>query len=102
MNRSIRERKGEIITVRCTRREKETLKRYAERKGRKVGGILLDCGMAGLERKREKDKRRAEMLVVRQQHLNGNYLRYALCTDNEEILELLYTAMNEGQKEWEF
>lgn len=56
-------RKDETVTVRCTAGEKCKLREMAERRGKSVGCYLLDAGMAGRERNREKDRRRIWFLT---------------------------------------
>ena len=58
------ERKDETITVRCTAEEKADLKEMAGKRGESVGRFLLDAGMAGRERSREKDRRQDNCLTT--------------------------------------
>lgn len=101
MNLSIRERKDETITVRCTKSEREKLERAAQKKGKTLSRNLLDCGIAGLERKRDKDRKRAEMLVIRQQQLNEEYRKLLDNVEDEKMLEMLKPLMEREQKLWE-
>lgn len=66
-------RKNETITVRCTTEEKRKMKEKAEKRGKSLGCYLLDAGMAGRERNREKDKRRIRLLTELMQQMDACY-----------------------------
>ncbi len=67
------ERKDETITVRCTAEEKADLKEMAGKRGESVGRFLLDAGMAGRERSREKDRRQVYFLTELTQRMDACY-----------------------------
>lgn len=96
------ERKDETITVRCTAEEKADLKEMAEKRGKPVGRYLLDAGMAGRERSREKDKRQIYFLTELTQRVDACY-RY-MQSDNfekEAMKEELGRVMEGVDRLWE-
>lgn len=95
-------RKDETITVRCTAEEKQKLREMAERKGKSMGCYLLDAGMAGRERNREKDKRVIWFLTELTQEVDTCYVY--IQSDNfekETMKEKLDTVMKGVDRLWE-
>lgn len=66
-------RKDETITVRCTAEEKQKIREMAEKRGKSMGCYLLDAGMVGRERNREKDKRVVWFLTELTQQVDACY-----------------------------
>ena len=89
--------KTEIIPVRCRKSEKEKLEHAAKTKGKSLSQYMLDSGIAGKERRVERDKRRSVVIIDNQETLNDiqRYIR-----DNDVALELkdLLYRLIEGEK----
>lgn len=95
-------RKDETITVRCTAKEKRKLREMAEKKGKSMGCYLLDAGMAGRERNREKDKRVIWFLTELVQEVDTCYVY--IQSDNfekETMKEKLDKVMKGVDRLWE-
>ena len=49
-------KKTEYITLRCTKKEKELLERKSKNQGKAISEYVLDCAIAGTERRRCRDR----------------------------------------------
>lgn len=59
-----------IISIRCSEEEKNRISNKAIKKGESVSRYMLDCAIAGLERKSPKEKKRVTRSVKQQQEFN--------------------------------
>lgn len=91
--------KDEIITIRCTRKEKERIKRKAEEKNKNVGNYMLDAAFAGLERRSSKDKKRIVRMIVKQENLIQLLKRLEAGELETEEISLALRELIEGEKE---
>lgn len=95
-------RKDETITVRCTAKEKGKLREMAEKREKSVGRYLLDNGMAGKERNREKDKRVIWFLTELTQQMDACYVYIQSDVFEREIMkEKLDKVMKGVDRLWE-
>lgn len=62
--------KSEAITIRCTLREKEKLHKMAKNKNKTLSEYLLDCGIASLERRSDKDRKRVVQMIANAEIFN--------------------------------
>jgi len=62
--------KTEFISIRCTHVEKELIEKKAKRLEQSSSEYILDCAIAGTERKRNKDKKRAVKMIQNQEKIN--------------------------------
>ena len=51
-------KKTEIISIRCTKTEKDLVERQANKAGKSCSQCVIDAVVAGVERRTEKDKKR--------------------------------------------
>ena len=55
-------RKDKIITIRCTEKERSMLERKANQQQKSLSEYMLDSGMAGVERRRNRDRQIEEAM----------------------------------------
>ena len=95
-------RKDETITVRCTAEEKQKIREMAEKRGKSMGCYLLDAGMAGRERNREKDRRGIYFLTELTQQVDACYSCIQSDDFEKEMMEKeLGRVMEEVNGLWE-
>ena len=98
---NIEDKKTEIITIRCTKSEKGKIERKSEQKHQCVSVYMLDCSMAGLERRRVKDRDRLILMVERQEQLNALMKRTRASITEREALSILMELVNGESALWE-
>ena len=97
----MKETKSESITIRCTPKEKERIKRKAESKNINIGNYVLDSALAGLERRTTKERKRAVRMVERQEEYNHLYRKLMTNTLNEsEMRSALLEIIEREKEEW--
>lgn len=62
--------KTEFMSVRCTHKQKEVIEKRAKKIEKSLSEYMIDCAIAGTERKRNKDKKRAVKLIQKQEKIN--------------------------------
>lgn len=85
-------RKNAVINVRYTEEDKKRIANKADKKEVSVGTYVVDCAIAGLERKSSKEKKRVTKLVSQQQELNDMYTDIQNRTEPftpEEVMEIV-------------
>lgn len=68
---SSQEKKMEPIRIRCSKKEKELIKKKAMTKGKSISSYMRDCSMAGLERKSDRDRKNIKVMIANQEILNN-------------------------------
>lgn len=97
-----RETKTELLTIRCTVKEKDHIRNKAKEKNINLGTYILDSAIAGLERKNYKEKKRLKRKVEMQELLNE--ISRKLQEDDiskGELISLLQDIIEEEKKEWQ-
>ncbi|MBQ7562355.1 MAG: hypothetical protein IJT16_00015 [Lachnospiraceae bacterium] len=87
------------ITIRTSVLEKERLKKKAEKKKKSLGQYLRDCGLAGLERRTDRDRKMVQKKVVRTEYLN-RLAEQLKTNDNENLKETLREYLETEITEW--
>lgn len=67
-------RKDKIITIRCNEKERDMLERKAKQQEKSLSEYMLDSGMAGVERRRTRDRKRVQQMIENQETLNDLFL----------------------------
>ena len=98
---NIEDKKTEIITIRCTKNEKGKIERKSEQKHQCVSTYMLDCSIAGLERRRVKDRDRLILMVERQEWLNALMKRTRASITEREALSILMELVKGESVLWE-
>lgn len=98
---NIEDKKTEIITIRCTKSEKGKIERKSEQKHQCVSAYMLDCSIAGLERRRVKDRDRLILMVERQEWLNALMKRTRASITEREALSILMELVKGESVLWE-
>lgn len=100
-----KDKRNEIITARCTEEEKAMITRKAKAQNKSVSDYIMGCSMAGLERKRDKDRKRIAQIVENQEALNA----LQKCLEKEEsdldlirAKELVKQLMKGERRLWDF
>ena len=62
--------KNEIIPIRVSKKEKEQIERKALKCNKSTSSYIRDSAVAGLERKRDKDKKQLRSMIESQELLN--------------------------------
>lgn len=106
-NRKYRKRirKNAVINVRCTEEDKKRIGNKANKKEVSVGTYVVDCAIAGLERKSSKEKKRVTKLVSQQQELNDMYADIKNRTEPfspEEVMEIVKKIERGVRGLWDF
>ena len=63
--------KDSIITIRCSKSEKAIMEMKAKKLNISTSQYLLDCGIAGNERHRSKDRKRIKRIIEYNEDLNS-------------------------------
>lgn len=86
--------KDGTVTIRMTREEKNRIKEKAEKRDMSTSAYMKETAMAGLERRRSRDRRKVIQMVERQEILNDIWRRIkqegasdSVCKMIEELLE---------------
>lgn len=96
-----RDTKTEIIPVRCRKSEKEKLELAAQKKGKSLSEYMLDSGMAGKERRVQRDKKRVVQLIEEQENIN-DIQRYRKNNDiDPELGEMLDKLIEGVRASWD-
>lgn len=95
-------RKTEILSIRCTAKEKSLLERKARQKDKCISEYLIDQGIAGTERRSSKDKKRLEKMIENQEILNQLYDCINSSSSKQEMLRLLQQLTKGEFSLWEF
>ena len=98
---NIEDKKTEIITIRCTKSEKGKIERKSEQKHQCVSAYMLDCSIAGLERRRVKDRDRLILMVERQEQMNALMKRNGDSITKEEALSMLVELVQGERALWD-
>ena len=98
---NIEDKKTEIITIRCTKNEKGKIERKSEQKHQFVSTYMLDCSIAGLERRRVKDRDRLILMVERQEWLNALMKRTRASITEREALSILMELVKGESVLWQ-
>lgn len=67
-------RKDKTITIRCSEKERDMLERKAKQQEKSLSEYMLDSGMAGVERRRTRDRKRVQQMIENQEALNDLFL----------------------------
>lgn len=95
------DRKTELITIRCTVKEKDLIKRKADERNKSVGVYVLDSSLANLERRSCKEKRRVRGMIERQNKLNEINKRVDEADFSlEEAKEIIKNLLKEEMVVW--
>lgn len=65
-----KDKRNENIVARCTAEEKAMIARKAKAQDKTISDYILGCSMAGLERRRDKDRKRIAQIAENQEALN--------------------------------
>jgi len=99
------ERKDNIITIRCTKKEKEAMEQQARKKDMTISQYMLDCGIAGKERHRTKDRRILKKAVEHDEKLNRLHHVMGKTPEEkipEELKAIIKELIEEGSEQWQF
>ena len=99
------ERKDNTITIRCTKKEKEAMEQQARKKDMTISQYMLDCGIAGKERHRIKDRRMLKKVVEHDEKLNRlNHVMGKTPEEKipEELKVIIKELIEEGSEQWLF
>lgn len=100
--KNTREVKDASITIRCTSKEKEMIERKAKSVDKSTSEYLIDCGMAGLERRRDKDRRRMRQMVENTEAVNEFYCVLQKQDTNSELYEYGRKILEGESKQWQY
>lgn len=98
-------RKDKIITIRCAEEERSMLERKANQQQKSLSEYMLDSGMAGVERRRNRDRKRVQQMIENQETLNDLFLMLEDMEKRElptKILEKIEEAMEGDGKLWRY
>lgn len=98
-------RKDKMITIRCTEKERSMLERKANQQQKSLSEYMLDSGMAGVERRRDRDRKRVQQMVENQETFNALFLMLEDMKEGEvsaEIQEKIEEAMEGDGKLWRY
>lgn len=96
-------RKDKIITIRCTEKERSILERKAIQQQKSLSEYMVDSGMAGVERRRDRDRKRVQQMIENQETFNDLFLMLEDMEEGKlsaEILEKIEEAMEGDKKLW--
>lgn len=94
------EKKTEVISLKCTKLEKDKLEQGASKKDKSLSSYVLEGALAGRERQSTRDKRYTTHIVIEQEMLNE---LYKIIPANGETMKTYWEKMaKEAQKIWEF
>ena len=93
--------KSNSISVRCTAKEKTILQKKANAQGKSVSEYLIDCGIAGAERRSVREKRRVSKLVENQELLNRLFDCIDRKASREEIKDIFQMLVEGEQRLWD-
>lgn len=97
-----KDKKNQTMIFRCSEGEKKLINKKAKEKGKRPSQYVLDCAMAGVERKKDIDKKKLYVMMENLEKRNsfGKYLKSEEC-DLEKVREM-YSELEEGEKRlWE-
>lgn len=98
-----KDKKNQTMIFRCTESEKELINKKAKEKGKTPSQYVLDCAMAGAERKKDIDKKKLHVMMENLEKRNSfvKYLKSEEC-DLEKVREM-YQELEEGENRlWEY
>lgn len=97
-------RKDKVITIRCSENERKQIERKAENIGKSVSSYVLDCSMAGLERKKDKDKKRIKQMIQNTEICNQIHkkLKESEADIPEDIKCMIDLLMKGVDQLWQF
>ena len=87
--------KNEIIPIRVSKKEKEQIESKALKCNKSTSSYIRDSAIAGLERKRDKDKRQLQSMIGNQELLNDISL---LMVDKDHCSSQLKSKLEELMK----
>lgn len=97
-------KKDKVITLRCSDKEREQLESKAKNLGKSVSSYVLDCSIAGLERKKDKDKKRIKQMIQITEICNQIYKRLKDSDADipEDIKCMIDLLMKGAEQLWQF
>lgn len=97
----IRVSKDATITIRVTHEEKMRIKEKAAKGGKSASEYTADAAMAGLERRRSRDKKRIVQMVKNQNMINEIFNLVKEKDDQEELLEKINKLVEGENRLWQ-
>ena len=97
--------KDSIISIRCTEEEKNKISNKAIKKGKSVSKYIVDCAIAGLERKSSKEKKRVTSSVKQQQEFNDICDEIKNRTEPftpEEVMDIIKNFERSARDIWQY
>ena len=95
-----KDKKTEYITLRCTKTEKELLERKSKNQGKAISEYILDCAIAGTERRRCKDRNHIVRKIENQEIINGIHKRLFESKDFGNVGQMICKEI-EGVNLWD-
>lgn len=99
--KGIKVSKDATITIRVTHEEKMRIKEKAEKEGKSASEYTADAAMAGLERRRSKDKKRMVQMIENQELINDIYKLVKKENGQEELLEKINKLVEGENRLWQ-
>lgn len=99
--KSVKSCKNATITVRVTEEEKRRIKEKAMKEGKKTSEYIADAAMAGLERRRSKDRKRIMQMVKNQEMINDLLNLLKEKNASEEFVEKVNKLVEGENKLWQ-
>lgn len=97
----IRVSKNTTITIRVTSEEKIRIKEKAAKEGKSASEYTADAAMAGLERRRSKDKKRIIQMIENQEVINDIFKLVKEEHGQEELLEKINKLVEGENRLWQ-
>lgn len=99
--KGIKVSKDATITIRVTCEEKMRIKEKAAKEGKSASEYTTDAAMAGLERKRSKDKKRIAQMIKNQEMINDIFKLVKEGHGQEELLEKINKLVEGENRLWQ-
>lgn len=97
----IRVSKNATITIRVTGEEKMRIKEKAAKEGKSASEYTADAAIAGMERRRSKDKKRIVQMVKNQEMINDIFKLVKEEGCQEELVEKLNKLVEGENRLWQ-
>ena len=97
-----KDKKNQTMIFRCSESEKELINKKAREKGKTPSQYILDSAMAGVERRKDREKKKLFVIMEYLEIINKSeiYLKSEPC-DLEKVTETCLELIEGGKRLWE-
>lgn len=93
--------KDVTVTIRMTREEKNRIKEKAEKRDMSTSAYMKETAMAGLERRRSRDRKKVIQMVERQEMLNDIQRRMEQKDTPDEVRRMMEELLEKEKELWQ-